>query len=54
MQTLKKRLKNRAFILIGTLILIVFILGNFLLGYRIIYKKGETKIKRAYNALKRQ
>ena len=37
----KKRLKNRAFILIGTLILIVFILGNFLLGYRIIYKKGE-------------
>ena len=41
MQTLKKRLKNRAFILIGTLILIVFILGNFLLGYRIIYKKGE-------------
>ena len=41
MQTLKKRLKNRAFILIGTLILIVFILGNFLLGYRIIYRKGE-------------
>lgn len=34
-------MKNRAFILIGTLILIVFILGNFLLGYRIIYKKGE-------------
>lgn len=37
----KKELKNRAFILIGTLILIVFILGNFLLGYRIIYRKGE-------------
>lgn len=41
MQILKKSLKNRAFILIGTLILIVFISGSFLLGYRIIYRKGE-------------
>ena len=41
MQTLKNRLKNRAFILVITLILITFIFGSFLLGYRIIYRKGE-------------
>ena len=41
MQILKKRLKNRAFILVGTLILIIFLLGNFLVGYRIIFRKGE-------------
>lgn len=41
MQILKKRFKNKGFILISTLILIIFIMGNFLLGYRIIYRKGE-------------
>lgn len=41
MQTLKKHLNNRAFILVTTLILITFIFGSFLLGYRIIYRKGE-------------
>lgn len=41
MQILKKRFKNKGFILISTLILISFIMGNFLLGYRIIYRKGE-------------
>lgn len=41
MQTLKKHLKNRAFILVTILILITFIFGSFLLGYRIIYRKGE-------------
>lgn len=41
MQILKKRFKNKGFILISTLILIIFIMGNFLLGYRIIFRKGE-------------
>lgn len=41
MQTLKKQLKNKAFILVTTLILITFIFESFLLGYRIIYKKGQ-------------
>lgn len=41
MQILKKRLKDKGFILIITLILIIFIMGNFLLGYRIIYRRGE-------------
>lgn len=33
--------KNKAFILIGTLILILFLFWNFLIGYRIIFRKGE-------------
>lgn len=33
--------KNKAFILIGTLILTLFLYWSFLIGYRIIFRKGE-------------